>query len=294
VSIVVPFRVFGVGCSAPLVAARRRPLLEFAARSEFSARRSIALMGYAFPFCRWPLPRLYGLPSSGSTDRRSRQSVSSSLRVSRSSRVSSVNPSRPAATVRLLSWALVPFSTCRHRRSTVCEFAALTGFRLQGLATLLTVCSLRSLVDPVSDRQRTWDSPFGVFLPSVRSGVPAHSVPPAVSSAVGPGPAAKSARQTAAPGLFPAEVPFSDRGFSAFAWGDSPGFCPFQGFASRALPGFRPISSHALVSAASEVTQPSGAPESRSARGLSIRCLSVGRRREARNGSDGDADRQPS
>jgi hypothetical protein len=206
----------------------------------------------------------------------------------------SANPSRPAATVRLLSWALVPFSTCRHRRSTVCEFAALTGFRLQGLATLLTVCSLRSLVDPVSDRQRSRDSPFGVFLPSVRPGVPARTVPPAVSSAVGPGSAARLARQTAAPGLFPAEVPCSDRGFSAFAWGDSPGFCPFQGFASRALPGFRPISSHALVSAASEVTQPSGAPESRSARGLSIRCPSVGRRQEARNESDGDADRQPS
>jgi hypothetical protein len=36
-------------------------------------------------------------------------------------------------------------------------------FRLQGLATLLTVSSSATLADLVSDRQRPWDSPFGVF-----------------------------------------------------------------------------------------------------------------------------------
>jgi hypothetical protein len=69
-----------------------------------------------------------------------KQSVSSSRRVSRSSRVLFSQPSRPASTGRLLSWAFAPFSTCRHRRSTSCECAALTtvppsgfGYPLDGL-----------------------------------------------------------------------------------------------------------------------------------------------------------------
>jgi hypothetical protein len=37
--------------------------------------------------------------------------------------------------------------------------------RLQGLVTLLTVYSLRSLAGSVSHRQRSWDSPFGACLP---------------------------------------------------------------------------------------------------------------------------------
>jgi hypothetical protein len=45
-------------------------------------------------------------------------------------------------------------------------------FRLQGLATLLTVSSSATLADLVSDRQRSWDSPFGAF--SSRR-VPRHS-----------------------------------------------------------------------------------------------------------------------
>jgi hypothetical protein len=36
-------------------------------------------------------------------------------------------------------------------------------FRLQGLATLLTVCSLESRAGFVSHRQRSWDSPFEGF-----------------------------------------------------------------------------------------------------------------------------------
>jgi hypothetical protein len=52
----------------------------------------------------------------------------------------SVNPSRPAAARPLLSWAFLPFSTCRHRRSTCCGCAAPTtvppsgfGYPLDGL-----------------------------------------------------------------------------------------------------------------------------------------------------------------
>ena len=44
-------------------------------------------------------------------------------------------------------------------------------FRLQGLVTLLTACSLRTRAGLVSYRQRSWDSPFGGF--------PSRKVPPA-------------------------------------------------------------------------------------------------------------------
>jgi hypothetical protein len=167
----LPFRVFGVGCSTFRVAAWRRPLVEFAARSEFSTRRSIMLMGYMIPLCRWPLPRLCGFSSSESADCCSGNPFHPLFEFRVPPECCSANPGRPASTGRLLSWALVPFSTCRYRRSTCCEFAALTEFRLQGLVTLVAVCSLRCLIDLVSCRQRSWDSPFGAILPSVRSRV---------------------------------------------------------------------------------------------------------------------------
>jgi hypothetical protein len=136
----LPFRVFGVDCSTFRVAAWRRPLVEFAARSEYSARRSIALMGYAFPFCRWPLPQLYGFSSPGSTDCCSSNPFHPLVGFRVPPEFCSVNPSRPVSTGRLLSWAFAPFSTCRHRRSTSCECAALTtvptsgvGYPLDGL-----------------------------------------------------------------------------------------------------------------------------------------------------------------
>jgi hypothetical protein len=43
-------------------------------------------------------------------------------------------------------------------------------FRLQGLATLVTVYSLRGLASLISYRQRSWDSPFGAFSSRVVTG----------------------------------------------------------------------------------------------------------------------------
>ena len=51
----------------------------------------------------------------------------------------------------------------RNRRSTGRGRYLPATFRLQGLATLLTVSSLRSRAGSVSSRQRSWDSPFGAF-----------------------------------------------------------------------------------------------------------------------------------
>ena len=60
-------------------------------------------------------------------------------------------------------------------------------FRLQGLATLLTVYTLRNRAGLVSYRQRSWDSPFGAF-PSrkVTGPFPTRKNPHAVHSLVYP------------------------------------------------------------------------------------------------------------
>jgi hypothetical protein len=51
----------------------------------------------------------------------------------------------------------------RNRGSTYCGLCLPATFRLQGLATLLTVFSPQSRAGSVSHRQRSWDSPFGAF-----------------------------------------------------------------------------------------------------------------------------------
>jgi hypothetical protein len=52
----------------------------------------------------------------------------------------------------------------KNLRSTHREPSQPATFRLQGLATLLTACSLRFRAGFISHRQRSWDSPFGGFL----------------------------------------------------------------------------------------------------------------------------------
>jgi hypothetical protein len=73
------------------------------------------------------------------------------------------NPSRSAATDQLLSWTLVPYSTRGFGGLLAAGFPSLATFRLQGLATLLAVYSLRARVGFISHRRRSWDSPFGAF-----------------------------------------------------------------------------------------------------------------------------------
>ena len=79
----------------------------------------------------------------------------------------SVSPSRLASARQLLSWAFVPFSTCRASGSTLMRvLPRLASVRLQGLVTLLTVFSPPALTGFVSHRQRSWDFPFGAVIPS--------------------------------------------------------------------------------------------------------------------------------
>jgi hypothetical protein len=99
------------GCSTLGVTTSGRPLVGLAARSEFLACPRIARIGWAIPLCRWPFPRLCGL--SASRFRWSLFSVQSSplfeFRLPLESHPA--KPSRLAEAYRLLSWALVPYST---------------------------------------------------------------------------------------------------------------------------------------------------------------------------------------
>jgi hypothetical protein len=66
---------------------------------------------------------------------------------------------------RVLSWALLPFSTSGNSRSTLREPAQPATVRLQGLITLLTAYALEIRASFISHRQRSWDSPFGGTFP---------------------------------------------------------------------------------------------------------------------------------
>jgi len=75
-------------------------------------------------------------------------------------------PRRPSPLMgfRSLQHIRNPRSTCRGPSQPA-------KFRLQGLATLLTACSLESRASFISHRQRSWDSPFGGFLSRQASAV---------------------------------------------------------------------------------------------------------------------------
>jgi hypothetical protein len=112
---------------------------------------------------------------------------------------------------------LRPFNTCQRRGSTVgrrCHAPAT--FRLQGLATLVTVCSPRRLAGLVSSRQRSWDFPLrSILLPGGGLGFPPTPNPHAGFTATCSG-APKHAGRTSrppTPGLWPSPgVPWRPAG----------------------------------------------------------------------------------
>jgi hypothetical protein len=106
--LVAPFRVFG--CAArPATFPPRGVLSGFAARSEFRARRSTAVIGWAIPLCRWPFPRLCGFPSSGHADY-VKQPAHPLFEFRVPPESCPAQPSPPAAAGERLSWALFPYS----------------------------------------------------------------------------------------------------------------------------------------------------------------------------------------
>jgi hypothetical protein len=109
------------------------------------------------------LPRLCGFPLPDLAERRLNRPAESSLRVRLPLEFCPANPSQRAATCRLLSWTLVPFSTSGQGSPLDAGDPSPATFRLQGLATLLTAYSFQAPADLVSCRQRSWDSPFRAF-----------------------------------------------------------------------------------------------------------------------------------
>jgi len=121
-------------------------------------------IGFVIPLRRWAFPRPCGFPSAG-LEWVAFQSPKSNPLVELGLRLESpaTAPSRSTTVIRLLSWTSAPFSTFRIEGPPHAGFCLPATFRLQGLATLLTAFSLRSLAGFVSHRQRSWDSPFGAF-----------------------------------------------------------------------------------------------------------------------------------
>jgi hypothetical protein len=114
------------------------------------------------------------------------------------------------------------------RRSTSRGRCLPATFRLQGLATLLTVYSLRALASFVSHRQRSWDSPFGASssrkvsgtFPSGSTHLPFH-LPVIPCAKHGAGSAGRGSWALALSG-----VPGGPNVFSARTAGCSLGFRP--------------------------------------------------------------------
>jgi hypothetical protein len=132
------------------------------------------------------------------------------------------------------------FRPLQHLRPTESTTTGLPSrrFRLQGLATLLTAFSSANLADPVSDRQRSWGSPFGAFS-SRRA--PRHSCradPPAVSfPGAHPPEGGGDPKRTGYWALFPPRGPCGWAGpLSPVAAGGSLGFCPSRGLSPSGLP----------------------------------------------------------
>jgi len=133
------------------------------------------------------------------------------------------------------------------RRSTSRGLYRPATFRLQGLVTLLTVSSLRSLAGSVSHRQRSWDSPFGASSSQKVSGrlrpeAPTYRFSHRYTLYRSTGPA----RRTAVPGFRPFRESLATRTCLAPRPLAAPLGLAFQGSPRRPRPGFRPTSSHAL------------------------------------------------
>ena len=99
----------------------------------------------------------FSRPGDGAPDQQIRPRLSSSLAFLQSLSRSHLVVATAGTAVRLLSWALPPFSTSEARGSTCRGFTCPATFRPQGLATLSTVFSPRARAGPVSCRQRSWD-----------------------------------------------------------------------------------------------------------------------------------------
>jgi hypothetical protein len=153
-------RPFGL-VACPSVSPRRRHPQRIDVAFRVSIPKKYRPTDSAIPLCRW-IPSLgcavfllrtvldeFSLPAA------------SSLRVRVPPECRPTTPSQRASAHQHLSWASVSLQHMRNRGSTSRRLFLPALVRLQGLATLLTVCAPRIRAGFVSHRQRSWDSPFG-------------------------------------------------------------------------------------------------------------------------------------
>jgi hypothetical protein len=120
-------------------------------------------MGWAIPSCRRLIARLQGLRRAGIGFRlKSLPALPDPGPVSEScpGRVLSVR-----ARTETRSRSLVPFSTFSLERLELAGLPTAGPIRLPGLVTRLASYAFPGLVPFVSPGQRSWDSPFEVFVP---------------------------------------------------------------------------------------------------------------------------------
>jgi hypothetical protein len=154
-----PFRGFGIDRSGS-PSSPRRPILSWnrllVQSSPPSRYRAYWLRVPVSPLALASALRFFQL-GDGASVKQTRQHLSSSSAFLQSLSRSHLAKRAAGTVARLLSWASLPFSTCRTRGSTYRGFTSPASFRPQGLATLSTVFSPRVRAGPVSCRQRSWD-----------------------------------------------------------------------------------------------------------------------------------------
>jgi hypothetical protein len=172
------------------------------------------------------------------------------------------HPSQPVETDRLLSWTSAPFSTS----GITVPLAAGFTFPLRSAFRVWLPSWRFPPCDPLPVLFRTGGahgirpselSPLGRYPANYRSDGPTcrFSCRSSRRRSVGP------ARQAAAPGLLPfREFLATNRGISAAAAGCSLGIRPLRVRSRKPCPGFRPVSSHALLDRAPQDLIP--APQS--------------------------------
>jgi hypothetical protein len=223
------------------------------------------VLGSAIPLCRWPFPRLCGIPFA--RPRRSPLSDQCTLSSSYAFLQSILQPDlagwpQPASSSRGLS---VPSALQGSEVHWPRRHPAAATFRPQGLVTLSAAYSLRARAGHFSYRRRSWDFTLRSFL--LPAGIHHVSVgmnPRAVYSVGNP---VRCEAEWAGP---------TDRGFWAFTlpgvpgarhWirapdaGCSLGLDPFRASRQQPRTGFRPRSSRALRRSTAEGGIPTGAPE---------------------------------
>jgi hypothetical protein len=201
------------------------------------------------------LPRLCGFPPAGCRRRQLSYRPHPLVELDLSSRVLPSN-TYPAATTAESSHGLSLPSALEESEVHSPRASRPATFRLQGLATLMTACSLGSRAGFVSHRRRSWDSPFGGFLSrkvssAFRPGKNPHTVGPAVF------PPPK--RQTGPTGLgfwvhASRDCLAVARRFKPTTTGASLGFCPSRVRQRRPCPGLLRRSSRVLESASRLLT----------------------------------------